>query len=622
MLDYTDRATPANDAAARSEAIKALLLTAGTDVALAEAKKLYRNGNPWPYTELQWGVCLTGEEYAEDDRERDEWDSGRRGRFFVLESYQRDLHENVCNPLVRQVIVKGASGVGKGASAGMTIVAYFDCWDDAKVAVTRDTYETAVNLFLPEITKWWMAARVPPRYKWSTTEVGTKAHFIRAANPRTNEGFSGMHGMHVLFVFDEATAVPQARWNMADTQAKKFLALGNPRFSYGPFRDMFPRHVDPDVCQTIAGPSGLRRLITCRGMDASNVRMRRLDAPVAPPRGITIGGREYKPGEPIAPEHQRRVQIVVPGQIDLAKYHAITGNDDPAFVAYMGFGQFPGEDREFSLYPRAGLDMSVAWWQRWQALKSRSWWRTSKLAMRQLEKILPVTAFGLDVARSNEGQGDESFLAAGGRRGIRALHGVELRDVVKVARWAMDTAQDAYGIDLRRGVVPVAVDGVGVGGGVVDVLKGKGVRVIEVMGGSTANDSAKYFDRRSELFGEGAERVSATGGYFGWQWLPKELRDPGILDRGIPFALPNDPKLLEELGAIERLWEGRNKEKMRVTPKDAEDKVEKHGDTTRVIRSLKKRLGRSPDRADAFSLLMAALEEAPADLNRWLGVMG
>lgn len=596
--------------------MQALILTAGVDIALEESKRLYRTGNPWPYTEVQWGVCLTGEEYAEDDDERDEWDSGARGRFFVLEGYQRDTHESICSPIIRQVIVKGASGVGKGASAGMTIVAYFDCWDDAKVAVTRDTYETAVNLFLPEITKWWMAARCPPRFKWSTTEVGTKAHFIRAANPRTNEGFSGMHGLHVLFVFDEATAVPQARWNMADTQAKKFLALGNPRFSYGPFRDMFPRHIDPDVSQTIAGPSGLRRLITCRGMDASNVRMNRLDAPVSPPRGITIGGRIYRPGEPIAPEHQRRVQIVVPGQIDLAKYQAITGNTDPAFVAYMGHGKFPGEDREFSLFLRDGLDMNVAWHERWHAIKSRAWFRSSRLAMRMLEKILPVTAFALDVARSEDG--DESVLTAGGRKGIRAQHSQMIRDTQKVAQWAIDTAQDAYGIDLMKGVVPIAVDGVGVGGGVCDALRGKGCRVVEVLGGATANESGKYENRRAELFDALADHLSATGQFFGWQWLPVRLRDEETKPRGMPFAIPNDTKLLEELGAHEKTWSGKNREKLGVTPKHGADKIERIGDTTRVIRPLSKVLGRSPDRADSASLLMAALEESPADLASWV----
>lgn len=595
---------------------------------LENAREEFRQGNPWLYVELQWGVALTGEEYAGDVNERAEWDSGKWGKFFVLEQYQRELVDAVSSPVIREIGIKGASGTGKGASSSLAIVAYYDCWPDAAIVVTRDTYKTAVAIMWSEIKKWWANAwRVPPgellgdsvEHEMRTESGEAVKKLIRIANPVKDEGFSGLHGSHVMFVFDEATAVPTSKWNMADTQVAKLIAIGNPRFPHGRFRDLFRIAKDPDVTQVVVGPSGLRKLITAAGLDASNVRMRRLFKPVAPQGGIEVCGHRYKAGELISQEHLPHVRPVVPGQIDLNRYLGITSNADANFVRYMGFGIFPDSDREFSLFPPASLDACVAWWRKWQELNGRQWLRSSRGASRRLAGILPVTAFGLDVARSIA-EGDETVLAAGSRRGVRALHAVSLGDVMSIARWVLETVRKTYGVNLIDGAHPVAVDMTGVGAGLGDYLRSLGVHVVEVFGNGTPDDAEKYGNVRAEMYGLLADRMDPDGAFWGWAWLERAGRS-SLEVMGVPFALPNDEKLMQELSLIETLRRG-PKQRIFVTPKDGVEIIDRTTDPVRVIRPLRDVLKRSPDRADACGYMMLADRvRRSVNLDSWLDMM-
>lgn len=597
----------------------------GADV-LEYAREEFRAGRPWLYVELQWGVALTGEEYAGELEERRDWDSGARGRFFVLESYQRDLIDAVASTTIREIAIKGASGTGKGASASLAIVAYYDCFADAAVVVTRDTYKTAVAIMWSEVKKWWNNAWIRPPGELLNDNVKHE-HFdahgvaqlklIKIANPTKDEGFSGLHGAHVMFVFDEATAVPSSKWNMADTQVAKLIAIGNPRFPHGRFRELFRGVKNPDLIQTFVGPGGLRRLITARGVDASNVRMKRLFKPVAPSGGIEVRGHQYKPGEPIAPEHWEHVKPVVPGQIDLNRHRGLLANADANFVRYMAHGVFPDSDREYSLFQPASLDACVLWWRRWHQLQSVQWLRSSKRgAGRRLAKILPVDAFGIDVARSLA-DGDETILSAGSRRGCRAQHPVQLADVTSIARWVTETVQKTYGIDLKKGGQPVAVDMTGVGSGLGDILKGQGVHVVEVFGNATADDDEKYGNKRAEMFGWLSERMNPDGAFWGWAWLEQAYRG-SLEEMGVPFALPDDEKLMQELSLIETIRKGA-KQKIYVTPKDGHEIVDRTTDPVRVIRPLREVLRRSPDRADSLGYMMiAARTRRSINLDDWL----
>lgn len=124
---------------------------------------------------------------------------------------------------------------------------------------------------------------------------------------------------------------------------------------------------------------------------------------------------------------------------------------------------------------------------------------------------------GVDVARSLER--DASVIAYRKGRDARVLPWKSFRskDMVDVASMVAEEA-------TTHKVDAIFVDGNGVGGGVCDMLKAWGYRVIEVQAGEGAKDDAKYKNKRAELWG------------LGKVWLPTA-------------ALPNRPKLKADLAA-------------------------------------------------------------------------
>lgn len=77
-------------------------------------------------------------------------------------------------------------------------------------------------------------------------------------------------------------------------------------------------------------------------------------------------------------------------------------------------------------------------------------------------------------------------------------------DLAELAR-KVAAAIDRYKPDA------VAIEGDGVGGGLVDILKDNGYRVIEVKAGGSADDKAQYNNRRTELWGKMRDWIGTRG---------------------------------------------------------------------------------------------------------------
>lgn len=162
---------------------------------------------------------------------------------------------------------------------------------------------------------------------------------------------------------------------------------------------------------------------------------------------------------------------------------------------------------------------------------------------------------GLDVARFGD---DASYLAP--RQGRVSWLGREFRQLGTVAlAEQLIRAIDKWDADAAF------VDGTGVGGGVIDQCqaRGYGHKVHEVQFGAQAMDAAMYQDRRTEMHWRMAEWVKDKG------------------------CLPRDQMLADELAAP-RYWFDK---KGRVVLEQKTD--------------IKARLGRSPDRSDAYALTFA-----------------
>jgi hypothetical protein len=108
-----------------------------------------------------------------------------------------------------------------------------------------------------------------------------------------------------------------------------------------------------------------------------------------------------------------------------------------------------------------------------------------------LDKEQPLI-LGVDVARFGD---DRSVLFF--RRGMDA------RSIAPIAFSKMDTAQTtARVVEAAHAFNPahIVIDGVGVGGGVVDRLKLLGFRILDINGGARADSPKRYFNRRAEMW--------------------------------------------------------------------------------------------------------------------------
>lgn len=518
------------------------------------AQREARAGNPWEFIRLQWPHLVL------KPNERKYFDSD-----FRLDRAQLDIIKYVFAPDHTECFIKGCTKYGKGFATAIAVNIWFDIWPDPldnrdngnKIILSGPSFEHVTNTLFAEVVSIRKQMVAPGPGSIQTDRIRNhNRHFIMIANPKSGEGFSGQHSPHTLFVFDESSAVPDDLVFQSRKQHRFIIALSNPRTLSGWFRKAFGDH-GPDENKSIPADVGLRRLVTADGGDTVNVRYKRLEKPFAPMGGITLGKRKFATGEPIPQDLQHLVAPLIPAQIDYARYLSLMADPDENNRLIYGRGLFPKED--------ANIQIILG-----------SWLVNHKHAYR---RDIPITAFGLDVAAS--AHGDATVLAAGSLDGCAVMHEHHNADVMEVVGWVLDRA-NSHGINLTSGTIPVGIDNVAVGRGVSDRLREQGVWVIALNGNARSRMPNQYDNVRAELYGELARRLNPQG-----PWGEDQ-----------PWGLPDDPLLFEELCAHERIYTS-DGIKMRLIPKDKPN-PDYSGKT------IKDKIGRSPDRSDAIVNLWRA----------------
>lgn len=237
----------------------------------------------------------------------------------------------------------------------------------------------------------------------------------------------------------------------------------------------------------------------------------------------------------------------IPGLIDRAWLDEMAEDygTESAIYAVRAMGEFPVQSAD------AVISLALV-----DAAKER-WLEIMRDGGRTFVTLGPLEV-GVDPARFGD---DETVIVC--RRGTVALPPVVMRgaDVVSVARRVLEVVTEQRHGDERP---TVRVDTVGVGGGVADLLRwNKTINVVDVNAGAGAR-SETYQRCRDEL----------------WFTLRDWLRSGG--------AIPADPKLEGEL--VAPTFSYSPAQKIVVEPKD----------------ETKKRIKRSPDRADALALAVYA----------------
>jgi len=200
--------------------------------------------------------------------------------------------------------------------------------------------------------------------------------------------------------------------------------------------------------------------------------------------------------------------------------------------------------------------------------------------------------------------GDESALACGGMKGVRAIHTWRYQSTMQTVGEVIRIARQKYNITLSDGDVPICIDADGLGKGVADRLEENGCNVIHHHGGAGAEENQLYVNRRAEVYAELGRRLDPSGRW-GEGHNPKT--DEVFLKQ--PFALPNDSMLLADLVVPEKIFDSTGI-RYKLTPKDRKPGMKFNG------RTIREQLGRSPDRGDAVTMLYRAVRECLEEHGR------
>ena len=537
----------------------------GASQTIDDARALAKEGNPFPLVALQWPDLVI------DDPEEAEFFEGEIGDSLNpclrLDDWQRTTLAASFDVTVGEIAMKGCTGAGKGGVSGIMINLQFDVYDPCRINITSETFRHAQQNLFGEFSLWRRKMQHPRPGRLLTAELADQErHYVTVLNPSPHgkgEAFSGMHSERTVYVFDEASAIPQTHRDNALKNAALIIYLSNPRITEGMFRDLYrpmqgegtkeERYERENLTGYCQGDLGRRLCVTIPGTDCKNVAHGRLKKPVAPLMGIEIGGKKYGASERISDEDFEKVKALIPGQMDLRQYQAIVHQSKEKWhVECYALARFPSENPTRQAILSSWLKYHVDAWR----------------------ENMPVTAFGLDVARSTSG--DFTKLSAGGVEGCKRTHGWQddsnTRHVQKILR----IAKKEYGIDLRDGDCPIVIEmGGGYGAAVYDRLEQLGCWVIQfVPAGRALVYPAIYRNQRTE-----------------WYMLLGRRLDPSDNWVGIPWGLPSDQTLHEDLTSPVKTLQPSGQ--WGLEPKE----------------DIAKRLGRSPDDGDSVVCLWRGVFE-------------
>lgn len=532
----------------------------GTSAETREAdalRKLARDGNPFPYVAYQWPKLLVTDPADEPFFEGsigDDMDPCLR-----LDNWQREWLSKLFDDSILTMCVKGCTKAGKGACTAIGINCWFDCFDPCKIIITSQRFDHAQKVMFFEVCKWRQMMSDPkPGAFGRSGAFDHEQHYITISNPQSGEGFSGQHGPRTMFVFDEATSVDSSFYDDALKQAKKVMALANPRVMSGWFYRLYDgaedKLGDRDSSGVVSSPEGNVYCLTVSTTDCLNVRETRLESPVGPPGGLTVKKRRFEQGEHIPGGYYAEVRTLIPEQCDYARHKLIRANKDPLHIRVFGDGRFPDEDPEKQVVLGSWLMRHVEHWRKANPLE------------------VECSSFGFDVARSTSG--DESVLVGGSMHGVRFFDSWQKADTTYHVKRILETCLIKGGADLTKHKHPIAVDTVGIGAGVSDMLKRMGCWVLEFRGNDTSSeDHKRYKNLRTESYDMMGRRLN-----------------PDDIWGQEPFALPDIERLHRGLTAPEKVYEKGDIFRFGLIPK--EDIIEK--------------IGYSPDHADALVQMFTA----------------
>lgn len=164
----------------------------------------------------------------------------------------RDIHHHlVTDPLAifRDATASG-HGIGKSTQVAWIILWLMSTRPHINGVVTANTWPQLKTKTWRELAVWHKRAINKHWFKWSETRFNHIDHpetwyFSPIANSEHNsEAFAGQHGRHSAIIYDEASAIPDAIWEVSSgvkDDRTMWFVFGNPTQNTGRFKQCFGR---------------------------------------------------------------------------------------------------------------------------------------------------------------------------------------------------------------------------------------------------------------------------------------------------------------------------------------------------------------------------------------------
>ena len=220
----------------------------------AEAHRFALDPYGWVVSAFAWGEGELAAYPGPDDWQREQ-----------LEEIGRQLGSRAAREgaVVRQAVASG-HGIGKSTLVAWLILWAISSLEDTRGVVTANTERQLKTKTWSELAKWHRLCRfTSPRFRTEGCAMfDLTATAIHSADPehrktwridqvpwseRNTEAFAGLHnkGRRILLIFDEASAIPDAIWDVSEgaltDEGTQILwcVFGNPTRNTGRFKECF-----------------------------------------------------------------------------------------------------------------------------------------------------------------------------------------------------------------------------------------------------------------------------------------------------------------------------------------------------------------------------------------------
>lgn len=454
----------------------------------------------------------------------------------------------------RRTAVPACHGPGKSFTAGRLVAWWLDVHPPGTAfAVTTAPTDRQVKAILwREIIRAWKRGKLPG-YVTQTAEWKMGDELVaygRKPADHDEDGFQGIHALHVLVILDEACGIPKQLWTAASTlltnEHARILAVGNPDHPASEFArvcdgadpvtggmstlgwNVIPiaAHATPNFTGEPV-PDGMRAMLTSELWVEEFARDVGGAALVDANRALLAAFR-----------HHRNLPAAL-AALDQATNDVLFGS--PLYVAKV-LGRFP-DDAADGVIP-------------WSAIK----YCVGPEAVDRSGPLRVPVELGIDIGGSDTG--DETVIYERQGRHVGRRWSIRSSDPQKVqgeCEAAIRTAEPSR----------VKIDSIGIGWGIMGGLRTTfpDLDIVGVNVAEAAAEPGKFVNQRAEIWWQVGRRLSLDGGW-----------DLSAID---------EESTLAELAAP-RWWEDKSG-RIVVESKD----------------EIRKRLGRSTDNADAVLLAFA-----------------